>query len=200
MILRRPIKLCAEGINSLQYTRYGSVAQLVEQCPFKALVVGSSPTRPTMLFPPPLSMMIPFSSVSPTAVVIATIVAIAIGFTWYSPLLFGNTWMKLMGIQKPDKMDNKMLSLMGLGMLSSLFNVFMLNVVYIMLDPSTLTELLTHSFILWLTFIVPLQAGEIAWGGKPFLLTVINGAYWLVMLLATAAVLWFMNGLVAIPA
>ncbi len=26
----------------------GPVAQLVEQCPFKALVVGSSPTRPTI--------------------------------------------------------------------------------------------------------------------------------------------------------
>ena len=29
----------------------GLVAQLVEQCPFKALVVGSSPTQPTISFP-----------------------------------------------------------------------------------------------------------------------------------------------------
>ena len=29
----------------------GLVAQSVEQCPFKALVVGSSPTQPTTSFP-----------------------------------------------------------------------------------------------------------------------------------------------------
>ena len=32
------------------YIILGSVAQLVEQCPFKALAVGSSPTRPTIRF------------------------------------------------------------------------------------------------------------------------------------------------------
>jgi hypothetical protein len=145
-------------------------------------------------------MTIPFSSVSPTAIVVATLVAIAIGFTWYSPLLFGETWMKLMGIKKPEKVDGRMKALMGLGMLSSLFNVFMLNVLYIMLDPSTLQEILMDAGVLWLTFVVPFELGNIAWGGSPFKLVAINGAYWLVMLLATAAVLWFMNGFVVVPA
>ena len=36
------------------------------------------------------------------AVLVAAIVSMVIGGLWYSPLLFGNVWMKLSGITQKD--------------------------------------------------------------------------------------------------
>ena len=40
-------------------------------------------------------MIISFTQVNYIAVLIASIVVIIVGFLWYSPLLFGNQWVKL---------------------------------------------------------------------------------------------------------
>ena len=37
------------------------------------------------------------------AVIIATVLAQAVGFLWYSPVLFGKRWMSLMGISNESK-------------------------------------------------------------------------------------------------
>ncbi|RAP73702.1 DUF1761 domain-containing protein [Paenibacillus montanisoli] len=46
--------------------------------------------------------MVDFAEVNYLAVLIATIVTMVLGFLWYSPVLFGNAWMKQVGLKKED--------------------------------------------------------------------------------------------------
>jgi hypothetical protein len=46
--------------------------------------------------------MIDFSQVNYLAVLIVTIVTMVLGFLWYSPILFGNAWVKEMGKKMED--------------------------------------------------------------------------------------------------
>ncbi len=39
----------------------------------------------------------PALNVNPIAVVVGVVVAMVVGFLWYSPMLFSNAWMKLVG-------------------------------------------------------------------------------------------------------
>lgn len=48
-------------------------------------------------------MSFDLSNINLLAVLAATVVSMAIGFLWYSPMLFGNVWMRLVGL-KPDEM------------------------------------------------------------------------------------------------
>src|SRR5208337_376133 len=44
-----------------------------------------------------------FVGINPWAVLVSAIAAMVIGFLWYSPVLFANPWMRLMGIDPNDK-------------------------------------------------------------------------------------------------
>jgi hypothetical protein len=44
-----------------------------------------------------------FVGINPWAVLVSAIAAMVIGFLWYSPILFANPWMRLMGIDTNDK-------------------------------------------------------------------------------------------------
>lgn len=46
--------------------------------------------------------MIQFGDINYLAVMIATIVTMLLGFLWYSPVLFGNAWVKLIGLKKEE--------------------------------------------------------------------------------------------------
>src|SRR5690242_10031402 len=46
--------------------------------------------------------MVHLSEINYWAVLIATVVTMVLGFLWYSPVLFGNAWMKLVGLKRED--------------------------------------------------------------------------------------------------
>jgi hypothetical protein len=46
--------------------------------------------------------MVDFSLVNYWAVLIATVVTMVLGFLWYSPVLFGNAWMKQIGLKMEE--------------------------------------------------------------------------------------------------
>jgi len=46
--------------------------------------------------------MVDFGQVNYWAVLIATVVTMVLGFLWYSPVLFGNAWMKQIDRKKED--------------------------------------------------------------------------------------------------
>ncbi|WP_308636326.1 DUF1761 domain-containing protein [Paenibacillus silvisoli] len=46
--------------------------------------------------------MVHFEDVNYWAVLVATIITMVLGFLWYSPVLFGNAWMKQVGLKKED--------------------------------------------------------------------------------------------------
>ena len=44
-----------------------------------------------------------FTGINFWAVLVSAIATMVIGFLWYSPMLFANPWMRLMGIDPNDK-------------------------------------------------------------------------------------------------
>ena len=46
--------------------------------------------------------MLQFGEINYLAVLIATAVTMVLGFLWYSPVLFGNAWVKQIGLNKEE--------------------------------------------------------------------------------------------------
>lgn len=58
------------------------------------------------------------------AVVLATVAAMAVGFVWYAPGVFGNTWMKLAGLDDPSKRRKGMFGAMFTSIAGSLLTAY----------------------------------------------------------------------------
>ena len=108
-------------------------------------------------------------------------------------MLFGNTWMKLVGIKPSDvaKGKKEMPKSAVLGLLAALVMTFILAQVIGFMGARTLVDGLLAGFWMWLGFIVTVLAGLVLWEGKPFKLYAINVGYYLVALLISSAILTF---------
>ncbi len=49
-----------------------------------------------------VDMSLDFSEINYWAVIVAAVAHMALGFLWYSPVLFGNVWMKAINLKKED--------------------------------------------------------------------------------------------------
>jgi len=131
-------------------------------------------------------MMLPFSSVNLPAVIVTTIAIMILGMLWYGPL-FGKKWMMLAGV----KMDKK--KGMGMSVAKGLVNTFVgayvLALVLVMSNPTSLKSGLILGGILWLGFSATTEASDSIWGGRPWALFLINGLFCLVGTMISVAIL-----------
>lgn len=124
------------------------------------------------------------------AVTLASVVAMAVGFFWYSPTAFGKPWMRLMGYTKEDLDQAKkgMAKLYGVSFVLTLVSAYVLFHVMTLSKSfygySSTTTGLTSGFWMWLGFIMPVQATDTLFGTKNWQLLGINTGYQLVSLLA----------------
>lgn len=98
-----------------------------------------------------------------------TIVQIILGSVWYSPVLFGKTWMKINGVANKSAaelkaMQKKMLPAYGIQFLMTFITNFALVFILSSLGVNNLVGLFLVSTIVWAGFIMPTQAGEVLWG------------------------------------
>lgn len=125
------------------------------------------------------------------AVVVAAIVSMVIGSLWYSPMLFGKKWMKLMG-WSPEEMEKRK---KGMGMaylwmfIGSLVMAYVLSYFLGYSQAATLVEGAWVGFWAWLGFVAPVMLGGMLWEGKPKELYLINSGHNLVNLLVMGAIL-----------
>jgi hypothetical protein len=124
------------------------------------------------------------------AVLVAGIANMAIGFAWYSPLLFGNQWMKLMGLTKLSMKaaQKKMGPMYGLSFIATLVTGYVLSILVNSVGALTLVEGLQLSALVWLGFTTTVQLTDLIFGGKSFKLYAINTGYQLVSLLVMGAI------------
>lgn len=127
------------------------------------------------------------------AILAAAIVAVALGFLWYSPVLFGTKWMKLMGMtaesmnsQKGSKNMTVVFALQALGALAQAFVLAYVAVVFGVVDVASAVQL---GFWMWLGFVAPTQLGIVLWDKKPWALFYITAGYYLVSLILMSLVL-----------
>lgn len=125
------------------------------------------------------------------AVLVAALAGMVIGSLWYSPLLFGNTWIKLMG-WKESEMKEKSKGAAGamVGMfIGTLVTAYVFAHFTEYLALTTVQEGIQIAFWIWLGFVVPVCMSAVLFEGKAWKLFFINVFYYLVSFAAMGAIL-----------
>ena len=110
------------------------------------------------------------------AVVVAALVALIIGFIWYSPPVFGNRWMTYLGTTQAQ-LGNPGPSGMAVGVVASLLNAWVLAALSLNLGGTSLTDGIMLGAIAWLGFMATITAAQISFEKKPWGLWVLNNAH-----------------------
>jgi len=125
-------------------------------------------------------------------ILISAIISMVLGSLWYSPILFGKQWIKLMGISKKDMEKNKnkgMIKSYIVLFISSLVTIYVLSMFTSLLGASTFSQGMMIGFWVWLGFFATTMLGSVLWEKKPFSLYTINVSYHLVNLLIIGGIL-----------
>jgi hypothetical protein len=110
------------------------------------------------------------------AIVVAAVVALVIGFIWYSPRVFGNRWMAYLGTTQAQ-LGNPGPSGMAVGVVASLLNTWVLAVLSLNLGGKSLTDGILLGALAWLGFMATITAAQISFEKKPWGLWTLNNAH-----------------------
>lgn len=114
------------------------------------------------------------------AVIGAAVATFILGMLWYSPLMFGNIWLKLMGFTSAQMKAGKkkgMGKTMAIAFISTLVWAYVLDQFLKIAGAVTVQDGLQVGFLIWLGFIATTLLGSILWEGKPVKLYLINVAH-----------------------
>jgi len=136
-------------------------------------------------------MVMPVIEVSYIGVLVAAVVSFAIGMAWYSPLLFGKAWMKLMGFTEGKVKEKKkgMGKTMAAGFAAVLVMSYVMAYIVGFSQAASVTEGAEAGFWVWLGFVATVMINSVLWEGKPVKLYALNVAHYLVVLLVMGAIL-----------
>lgn len=125
------------------------------------------------------------------ALLAAGVASTFVGFLWYSPVLFGNPWMKAMGLnkEKMEGMKKGMNKTYAISFVGGLVMAYVLSMLISLTGSTGMNEVLVLAFWAWFGFAAPVQLTEVLFGGKSYNLYFINTGYQLASLLVMGAVL-----------
>jgi hypothetical protein len=109
------------------------------------------------------------------AVILAAAAAMVLGALWYSPLLFGRPWKRLIGITSAG---GAWLSYL-LNFLSLLLMSYILGSIIKGLGAGTVEAGLRTGFWLWAGLVATITLGSLLWERKSLGLYLLNNAYYL---------------------
>jgi surface polysaccharide O-acyltransferase-like enzyme len=135
-----------------------------------------------------------FIGVNLLAVLVCAIADMVVGFLWYSPVLFANPWMKLMGHDPNDKakiaeMQKSAGPSYGMSMVASLLSAIVLGKLISVAAAWTAFEGAKIGLVVWLGFVTTVQLTNSLFSRQPAKLYAINTGYQLVCYLAMGAIL-----------
>lgn len=129
------------------------------------------------------------------AVALATLSTMIVGSVWYTPKVFGNTWMKLAKIS-PKKQASSAVAPMITTLIMSFITAYVLAHVTFLahhfFGNSLMQDALSTAFWAWLGFTATRFVAHDAFDGRPKMLTVLNISHEFV----TFMVMGFIIGLV----
>ncbi len=105
------------------------------------------------------------------AVLAAAVAAMIVGFIWYSPGVFGNLWLRIIGKDKLDKaeleeMQQESRLYFAVMFVATFIGASVLARFIVWLGAATLGGGLRVGFWAWLGFAFPLTVGEALFSGK----------------------------------
>ncbi len=122
------------------------------------------------------------------AVIVVAIGYFVLGMLWWSPLLFGKMWMKLMNVQKHDKPEGMAQAMIGSVVCALVMTVILSNVVYWSQAITFMTGM-GIGFLVWLGFVVTTSLNAVFFEKKKLALWAITAGYYLVGLVIAGGVL-----------
>lgn len=122
---------------------------------------------------------------------LAMVASMVIGMAWYSPFMFGNQWIKLMGLntKKMTAMKKSMGTMYALNAVGAFVQAFILKVMADLTLAWSVQSVIELGFWLWLGFIVPTLFLQVAFAGKSPKLFVLDAGYQLASVIVMAVVL-----------
>lgn len=135
-----------------------------------------------------------FMGINIWSVLVAAIATMVLGFVWYSPFLFANPWMRLMGLDPNDKaklaeMQKGAGKLYGLAFVASIVSALVLAKIIVITSVNTIPYGMKVGFAVWLGFVTTVQLTGALFGKQPSKLYLINTGYQLVCYLVMGAIL-----------
>jgi len=128
------------------------------------------------------------------AVLVAAVVTMPLGFLWYSPMLFANPWMKLMGYDPNDKakiaeMQKSAGRSYALAFVASGLSAAVLGKIIAIASVHSVLYGMKFGFAMWLGFVTTVQLTNAVFSRQPWKLYTINTGYQLVCYLAMGAIM-----------
>ena len=135
-----------------------------------------------------------FLGVNLFAVLVSAVATMVLGFLWYSPVLFANPWMKLMGLDPNDKakiaeMQKSAGPSYFMSLIASLLAAFVLGKLIAVAGFSTPIDGLKIGLVVWLGFVTTVQFTNALFSRQPFRLYMINTGYQFVCYAVMGAIL-----------
>jgi len=135
-----------------------------------------------------------FLGVNLWAVLVCAVATMVVGFVWYSPALFANPWMKLMGYDPNDKakiaeMQKSAGPSYALSMVASILTAFVLGKIISVAGAANAIDGLKIGMVVWLGFVTTVQFTNALFSRQRNRLYLINTGYQLVCYLAMGAIL-----------
>lgn len=128
------------------------------------------------------------------AVLVAAVATMVVGFVWYSPILFANPWMKLMGLDPNDKakiaeMQKGAAPSYALSFVASILSAAVLGKIIAIASVHSVLYGMKFGMAIWLGFVTTVQLTNSLFSRQPARLYAINTGYQLVCYLAMGAIM-----------
>jgi hypothetical protein len=133
-----------------------------------------------------------FTHINFDAIAVGTLAAFALGFLWYSPMVFGRTWMRYAGIREMEMKDGKGLQRLG----PALALLFLIGVMLDVLLPAEVMEWddgAAMSVLVGLAIVAPSIALHYIFARRSVQLFLIDAGYSVFSLLILGAILVAMS-------
>ena len=135
-----------------------------------------------------------FMGVNLWAVLVSALATMAVGFVWYSPLLFARPWTILMGYDPNDKAKLADLQKRAgpsylLSLVASLVSAAVLGKIIAVATINTPLHGMKIGFAVWLGFVTTVQLTNALFSRQPARLYAINTGYQLVCYVVMGAIL-----------
>ena len=135
-----------------------------------------------------------FLGVTLWAVLVSALATMVVGFVWYSPVLFANSWMKLMGYDPNDKakiaeMQKSAGPSYAMSLIASILAAFVLGKLIAVAGFVTAIDGLKIGLVVWLGFVTTVQFTNALFSHQRNKLYMINTGYQLVCYVVMGAIL-----------
>ena len=135
-----------------------------------------------------------FLGVNLLAVLACAVAGMVVGLLWYSPMLFANPWMVLMGYDPNDKakiaeMQKSAGPSYAMSFVASILTAFVLGKLIAVAGAMTAVDGLKIGLVVWLGFVTTVQFTNALFSRQRNKLYMINTGYQLVCYVAMGAIL-----------